>query len=372
MSSVQQRILAFIDNQLDAMSKRPGMWGPNIAVERQAILLLELRSIILRPGLEESNPRVVLNAYSDFVARTFPDAPPLPLSTILARAGRSADLGSLLGAFCNEVVAGMIPESIFSGHDLVLALWLREGVNVPRASTLSSYYDVFRRVLRAVSRPHGSRGRAKHDIEQAIDFVVSEIAVVPANGVPAHLVLPLDQLPHLSTQGADSVKSGLDRIALLNEWAANERESVHALEGRLEGKEVAQRVAAQTLRLMSSTEEAVQVVEMGGKLVGNRKPVRMVAKQAERLVEVVKESAELTAFDEIGSVRAVDMDQRSMRLRLSRPVSGISTIQCWMDEPRLVELASQALGQGDRIRVSGRMYKDPGSPAMVIVAKIQF
>ncbi len=68
MSSLQDRVLRFIDEQLDAIRKRPGMWGPDIAVELQILQLLEFRSVLLRPALEDANPRAVLDAYEEFLA----------------------------------------------------------------------------------------------------------------------------------------------------------------------------------------------------------------------------------------------------------------------------------------------------------------
>ncbi len=261
----------------------------------------------------------------------------------------------------------MVPEDVFASHDLVLKLWLRETVTVPRASTLSTYYDVFRRVLRAVSRPRGRRGRASQAIEDAIDFTMPEVSVFPANGLPAHIVLPLDQL---ASEGAADVEEGVQRLVAVNEWAAERQTPVRALEERLKGQEMAQHVAAQTLRLMPSSEEDMQVVELGGRLIGREHPIRIEPMHADRMVDVVKQSPKLVEFDEMGSVRAVDKDQRSMRLRVSRTRSGVVSIQCWMADERLFERASQAFIDGERIRVMGKFYKEQGSP-MVIVHNIK-
>jgi hypothetical protein len=374
MNSLQQRILEFIDEQLDAINKRPGMWGPDIAVELQILQLLEFRSVVLRPALEASNPRAVLDAYEEFLTQKFPGAPPVPLASLVTTANKAGQLTTILEEFRRNIVMQMLPEDIFRSHDLVLKLWLQKGATVPRASTLSSYYDVFRRVLRAVSRPHGTRGRAKQDIEEAIDFAMSEVSVVSANGAPAHIVLPLDQLqpaPHSDASGAANVKHGIKCIVIVNEWAAERKQSVGELERRLEGRETAQLVAAQTLRLMASTEEAVQTVELGGKFVGRAQPIKIEPTYAERMVEVVKQSSDLIEFEEMGSVRAVDVDQRSMRLGLSKDIHGVNSIQCWIEDVHLVEIASRALVNRDRVRVTGSLYKKRGSPAMVIVRRIQ-
>lgn len=369
MRALQERILKFIDDQLDAISKQPAMWGPDIAVELQILQLLELRSVVLRPALEASNPRAVLDAYEEFLARKFPETSPIALASILTRTERANELTTIMGDFRRELVAQMLPEDdVFGSHDLVLKLWLHEGVRVPRASTLSSYYDVFRRVLRAVSRPRGTRGRAAQEIEDAIDFAMPEVSIAPANGARAHIVLPLDRL---EPRRSANVEQGIQRIVTVNEWAGEREKPVSELARQMEGQTIAELVAAQALRLMSSTEEAVQTVELGGKLVRRAHPVRIEPAYAERMVDVVKQSSSLIDFDEVGSVRAVDIDRRSVRLRLSKMVGGVLSIQCWVEDARLVEMAGKALLDGDRIRVTGSLYRNPGSPAMVIARNIQ-
>jgi hypothetical protein len=49
----------------------------------------------------------------------------------------------------------------------------------------------------------------------------------------------------------------------------------------------------------------------------------------------------------------------------------VDSIQCWMEDTRLVQMASEVLVTRARIRVTGSLYNDPGSPPMVIVRRIQ-
>ena len=110
MSSFQRRMLDFIHGQLEAIHLRPGMRGPDIAVELQILQLLEFRSVVLRPTTEEANPRAVMDAYEAFLARRFPGAPTLPLASLLARDERSAELRAVLDEFRRELVDQMLPE----------------------------------------------------------------------------------------------------------------------------------------------------------------------------------------------------------------------------------------------------------------------
>lgn len=368
MSSLQYRLLRFIDEQLDEIHKRPAMWGPDIAVELQILQLLEFRSVVLRPALEAENPRAVLDAYEEFLARKFPDHPPVALASILARDERNNELTLFLQEFRHEQEEEVVPEDVFASHDLVLKLWLDATVTAPRASTLSSYYDVFRRVLRAISRPRGSRGRASQAIEDAIDFSMTDVGIFPANGVPAHIVLPLDRV---AADGAAEVEEGIQRLVAVNDWATRRRAPVSELVDHLSGHEMAQHVAAQALRLMPSSAEQMQLVELGGKLIGRQETVRIEPKCAERMVGVVKQSTKLTEFDATGSIRAVDKDQCSMRFRLIPARPGLTTVQCWMENPHVFDKANKAQFENARIRVTGKYYKEPGSPALVVVDDVE-
>ncbi len=368
MSSLQDRMLGFIDEQLTSITQRPGMWGPNIAVELQVLQLLELRSVVLRPALEASNPRAVLDAYEAFIARKFPNQPPLALASILEKTNQNSNFGPILDEFKCELISRMLPEQGMDSHDLVLRIWLHPDIKIPRASTLSKYYEVFRKVLRAVSRSHGTRGRAEKGLEEAIDFALSDISITPANGAPSHIVLPLDQL---GSHSASDLEGGIRRIVMINEWAADDKRPISVLVEQMNGQELAQRVAAQTLRLIPGSEEAIEAVELGGKLTGRKQPIQMKPVYAQRMVSVVKQGPDLGKFDEIGSVRAVDMDRRSIRLRLYRADRVSRTLQCWTEDVYLLDIARMALGDERQVRVKGSLYREGRSTEMVIVRDLE-
>jgi hypothetical protein len=360
MTGLAETIIRYIDRRLDAMLRAPAMWGSDESVELQVLQLLELRALTVRPQDELQHPRATLDAYVAFLRRKFPKDPCTNLASLLEQTQKQEDLPRILSEFRQEMDERNQPEDVFATHDVVLRLWMREHVHVPRASMLSAYYDVFRRVLRAVSRPRGTRGRAGQDLEEAIDFAMPEVKVIPANGKLAHVVLPLDQI---ESSQAESVKQGLAHLVVVNEWAADSKSSIESLKQTLPDDGMPQRIAAQALRLMPSEEAAVQAVELGGKLIDRREPVTIRPSFAKRMLDVIKEGRAPREFDEVGSIRAVDIDQRSLRLL----VAGQS-LKCWMDDPELVELARRTLGH--RVRAMGLLYKGQGSPPVVILSGI--
>ncbi len=359
MSALKDRIVAYVDDQLRAMFAAPEMWGSNESVELQALQLLQFRSFTIRPDLEEREPRTVLDAYHRFLREEFPTAPPHPLFCLVDEAGRQNEFITLLRAFSARLSREMLPDNIFAEHDLVLRLWMHQSVSVPRASTLSSYYESVTRVLRAVSRRTGTRGRASRELEDAIDFSMPDVIVAAANGSPAHITLPLNQAP--SPQSQD-VQRGLEQIVLVNEWAANPSAPVETLFKRLPDKDTPERVAALAMRLVPGQEESIQSVEMGGRLLGRLQPIVIQPRYAERMARVVRRSPTRQDFDKVGTVRAIDIDQRSMRIK-----ADALSYKCFFEDHELFERAREALGR--RARVAGSLYETSESPRVVWVER---
>ena len=107
MNSLRDTLLEYIDGQLDAIARTPGMWGPPIGVELQVLQLIKFRSVTVRPEFDRQNPRTVLRAYNAFLARKFPGAPPVPLAVILEQDGRTDELMQILQEFRDEQVREM-------------------------------------------------------------------------------------------------------------------------------------------------------------------------------------------------------------------------------------------------------------------------
>lgn len=62
MSANTLATFAFIDQRIDEILKRPGMWGPPIAVEMQVLTLLDVRSC-MSTGFE-TDPRARIVAWT--------------------------------------------------------------------------------------------------------------------------------------------------------------------------------------------------------------------------------------------------------------------------------------------------------------------
>jgi hypothetical protein len=98
MNLLQRTLLEFIDERIDSLLRVPAMWGSDESVELQLLQLLELRLLTLSPSLKDEVARVQQD-YVRYVREKFPGEPPEPLSALLARHQRSADLSGMLREF---------------------------------------------------------------------------------------------------------------------------------------------------------------------------------------------------------------------------------------------------------------------------------
>jgi hypothetical protein len=82
MSTFQATVLRWANERLDALLGAPPMWGSNEAVEMQALLLMELRALALRPEASDASPDAVFELYTAFLRERFPGRGPAPLCEI--------------------------------------------------------------------------------------------------------------------------------------------------------------------------------------------------------------------------------------------------------------------------------------------------
>lgn len=83
MSETKDNILSLIESRLDNMIHAPQMWGGPEAVEMQILTALEIRTMCISPNLITEKPRVVIDAYVDFLMKKFPTYGRLPLHQIV-------------------------------------------------------------------------------------------------------------------------------------------------------------------------------------------------------------------------------------------------------------------------------------------------
>ena len=138
MTGLRHRLLSFVDSRLDRLFTRPRMWGSNEAVEFQALLLIELRALVLRPEEDQRRLFTLLQgAYHRFIEEKCPGESPQFLASLAP-----GNLVPLLQEFRNTWEPATTGDNPFETYDLVLQLNLRSGVDSPPTSVGS------RRIIR--------------------------------------------------------------------------------------------------------------------------------------------------------------------------------------------------------------------------------
>lgn len=107
MSSTEDNIVTYVDEQLAAIFAAPEMWGSSEAIELQVIQLLEVRALTLRPEIEKQNPRGVLEAFQSLVSEEFPNAPPYPLHGLVEEYGSQGEFIRCLRRISKKIVKEM-------------------------------------------------------------------------------------------------------------------------------------------------------------------------------------------------------------------------------------------------------------------------
>lgn len=109
MNSVSSAI-EYLDKRLATIDKAPGTWGSPESLELQVLLLLELRTFLLRPVAYRKNPFEVRSAFVRFIRQQVKGATAEPLFVQLQRSGRVNELPQLLGEFRNHIVSDFVAE----------------------------------------------------------------------------------------------------------------------------------------------------------------------------------------------------------------------------------------------------------------------
>jgi hypothetical protein len=135
--SVRTDFVDVLDERLDAMLARPGMWGGAEAVELQVLLLLELRIVAMRPAFRNRAMELLKGQYSSFLQRRFPDAGPRMLSALAADPHELASLLEQLRTEVLDSVAAIDGEMLVGTTPIAAPPSLGEDVVIALPSTVS-------------------------------------------------------------------------------------------------------------------------------------------------------------------------------------------------------------------------------------------
>jgi len=357
VSDLGGTIATWVERRMAEMLAAPGMWGSPEAIELQVLLLLELKTLALRPALASKNPRQVIDAYIEFLRGKFPSEPSSPLFELLKAPSQEAEFCKTLMEFENRLGRSLQKENPFEHSALAIKLTFKEGAT-PSISACTTYYEEFRRAARAVSRP-GDRlvRRAKKDVEQATNFTLDDAEVSQPNGSPGSVLLKLG--PHGGQQNfeaATRVREALSTMMTLAEWAGTDA-ATDAL--HIDDPSERVRIAVQAMRLVPGRE--VAVAAFGGSLLGRSKPVEFVPGNYPRFLSIVSAEANQEPFDKEDEVRAIDLDRGLVVL------GGKPRVHCYMSQ----EQTGDVTEVGVTARVIGTRYVPQIGRPFVLVDSIE-
>src|SRR4051794_35426300 len=104
MSDTVTEAVAYIDRRLATMKRSPRSWGSLESLELQALLLLELRTFLLRRRTYASDPYEVRDAYARFVTHRLPENPGRFMADVLPAERLAEELPALIAALREEIV----------------------------------------------------------------------------------------------------------------------------------------------------------------------------------------------------------------------------------------------------------------------------
>ena len=349
----------YIDQQLDSLCERPEMWGTNLCVELQYLMLMEFWLVSTRPDLEIQNPRFVLDEFHKFCKRAgYPANIPLSDNSI-----EQDEFKRLLRDFREHFSKRIPPLSPFEEHDLTVAYNLKKDLPLSE-SIVSQGLGNIRRVLRAAMRsPEGRRsgGRSRKEIEALTDFEIVNVDVRPRNGVGARIVVPMrQQLPHQQDWKFQAeLRETIGAVVEMAEWASS---STSAPVG-IQEPQKRDWIAWQTIRLIPGSD--VESMELGGKLVSRSRPVILTANQRPKLLSILESNLEASEFRQTGTIRALNRDTSVLQFRAE---SSSRNVECWLVSPDDLKRGEQNLCA--KVEVRGRLFTGIARKPVVLVEEL--
>lgn len=358
MRASRDTLVGWIDARLEHMLRTPRAFGSDEAIEMQALLLLEMRSVALRPEGELDTPGRLVDAYATYLAQAYPEHPSRPLCQIIESDDLELKIAAELQKAVKVFTHQMLEENPFQHSDVAIRLTFEKG-RVPTTSALTGYYEDFRRAARAVVRPHDKRtGRVTKGVEAATDFALDDARVTPKNGAPAEVLLLLGMSPgQADPQSERQVRDALSGLVEMGAWASSGEDVAHA---PVDDPEQRTRVAVQALRILPR--RGVASAHIGGRLIGRSRPVELHREHQRRIIEVIGSTTRPEPFERHDVVRGVDLDRGVILLgRQDR-------LPCYV----YPELLGDVAVVGIKAKVRGQFYRPVFGKPFVLVEAFEF
>lgn len=209
-------LVRYIDARLASMERSPGTWGTRESLELQALLLLELRTFVLRRRTHARNPYETRDAYMKLVRERFPETPGYLMSALLPQERAEDELPGLLGELRREVVGRLGPEDPFAYGALVLEVrFAASGKRAP-FSAACRYFSRFQRAVRAFARVLGSGASPSN-----IWLAAPELRVLDGEG-GARVLMIVDDLAGKEAKPEEHAGAPLRALMDVLAWVAGE------------------------------------------------------------------------------------------------------------------------------------------------------
>ncbi len=157
MSDTVTEAVAYIDRRLGMMKRAPKTWGSPESLELQALLLLELRTFLLRRRTYASDPYEVRDAYARFVAHKFPESPGRFMADVLPAERLVQELPDLVAALRDEIVSTLGPEDPFRTAAVAVEVRFPAGFATPPFGKAARYVGRLISTIGAIVRGTGGR-----------------------------------------------------------------------------------------------------------------------------------------------------------------------------------------------------------------------
>jgi hypothetical protein len=352
----------WVDSRLEAMLAAPRMWGTSLeSVELQVLTLLEARAFAQDPSRERRNPRRVLDDYVRLLGDRFASQPPGPLHKLVEE-DESRFVEAL--RFLTESLRAQSPAprtAFFAESHLGIELMFKPQ-SPPHAQAVANYYVEFCRATRALARASGpsskTTGRVGKQIEAETDFELSDVAIVPRNGVPARARISLGApFGQLDMVGGSQVKEALFQMLDLGERASQPDFSLSLGNSLSEKRQV--QALVQTLRVLPRGD--VAEVRIGGALVDRSVPVSFFPHHERSILKAVSKRTPPEEYDRTNEIRAIDLDRGSFSHGTSS-----SRVTCYLGS----DVANSVSEVGVVARVTGQLYAPSKGKKFVIADKV--